>query len=70
MPSNNISNSILEIIQQNVTLRFALYGGLLFFVVQIALSRIAQGFSDYRWYSFFCSHSLALRQGVRDGPAA
>jgi len=63
MPSNNISNSILELIQQNVTLRFALYGGLLFFIVQIALSRVAPGFVGRRWYSFFLLSLIGLTAG-------
>jgi hypothetical protein len=63
MPSNNISKSVLEIIQQNATLRFALYGGLYFFIVQIALCRIAPGFAGYRRYNFFLLSLIGLTAG-------
>jgi len=64
VPNSNTSYSIYEIIQQNVTLRFALYGGLLLFIVQVALSRFAPGFGGYRWYSFFLLSLIGLTGGV------
>jgi hypothetical protein len=63
VPSNNTSYSIFEIVQQNATLRFAFYGGLLFFIVQVALSRVAPGFGGYRWYSFFLLSLIGLTAG-------
>jgi hypothetical protein len=63
MPSDTNSDSIRAIIQQNVTLQFALYGGLLFFIVQIALCLVAPGFEGYRLYSFFLLSLIGLTSG-------
>lgn len=61
--SDETGNSLIELIQRNLTLRFALYGGLLFFILQIALSRTAPGFAGNRWYSFFLLSLVGVTAG-------
>ena len=63
VPSANNSESIVTILQKDATLQFACYGGLLFLVLYIALSRFAPGFDDDRWYSFFLLSLVGLTAG-------
>ncbi|WP_353067741.1 hypothetical protein RBB77_23310 (plasmid) [Tunturibacter psychrotolerans] len=52
--------TVIEKIQQNAALRFGIFGGCLFFIVQIALARLAPSFKNHELYSFFVLSLIGL----------
>ena len=62
-PSSEPTESIAEAIQNDMALQFAIYGGSLFFAIQIALAKVAPGFAGYRLYAFFLMALIGLTAG-------